>query len=322
AIVSCIYLPQGREIFQSPANQLQCFEDSGQYWDAWNIAPDYADKSCFSAKLVSIKWVAHNSVTQRLRVTRRLNHSTIVQDYCLEAQLPLLKVETWVDWQETQVVLKVNFSVTLEADRATYEVPFGAIERPTMPLTDHEKAKWEVPALRWADLSDSTFGLSILTDCKHGFDAQPDRLRLTLLKAPLWPDPGCDRGHHHFTYAIYPHPGNWKTARTPHHAHGLNIPLRAYLPQDDHPVSDSRASLSFLCLDSEHLILSALKPSEADSSSFIARYYDAYGVPSHQARITNNLGLATGPVLNLLEEPMEAISARPYQIQTYRLSLR
>ncbi|MEM9267003.1 MAG: alpha-mannosidase [Cyanobacteria bacterium P01_F01_bin.13] len=319
-IISCIHRSTGREILRAAANQLQCFEDSGQYWDAWNIAPDYAEKPCEPARLLAMEWISQAPIRQRLRVTRQLNQSIIVQDYVLESQSPFLKVETWVDWQETQVVLKVNFPMTVEADYATYEVPFGAIERPTKPITDHDQAKWEVPALRWADLSDREFGLSILTDCKHGFDAKPDELRLTLLKAPLWPDPGCDRGRHHFTYALYPHSGNWQTARTPHHAQGFNIPFRAYIPRCDE-LSAGPLRRSFLQLEPEHAMLSALKPSETDPNCFIARYYDAYGMGSQSAApaISNTLGLATGNPLNLLEEPMLDPFNRPYQIQTHSL---
>ena len=324
-IISCIHLATGRESFLGGANQLQCFEDSGQYWDAWNIAPDYAEKPCAPACLVSIEWRSQNPVCQRIRVTRQINKSVIVQDYRLDAQSPILRVETWVDWQETQVVLKVNFPVTVEADQATYEVPFGAIERSTKPVTDHEKAKWEVPALRWADLSDDTFGLSILTDCKHGFDAQPSQLRLTLLKAPLWPDSGCDRGHHNFTYAIYPHSGTWQTAHTPHHAQAFNIPLHTHVaPYAATPAAsevDIPVCQSFLSLDSDHLILSAFKPSEISEEGFIARYYDAYGVasPYTSTPLTNTLGLTIKSALNLLEEPIASGVGRPYQIHTYRL---
>ncbi|MBX2862990.1 MAG: alpha-mannosidase [Leptolyngbyaceae cyanobacterium MAG.088] len=323
-IVSCVHLVTGREIFSSAANQLQCFDDSGQYWDAWNIAPDYEDNPCEPTELLRIEWIAHNPISQRIRVTRRLNKSTILQDYVLAAHSPVLQVETWVDWQETQVVLKVNFPLTVAADYATYEVPFGAIERPTKPTTDHDKAKWEVPALRWADLSDDSFGLSILTDCKHGFDAQPSQLRLTLLKAPLWPDPDCDRGHHHFNYALYPHAGNWQTARTPHHAQSLNIPLQPYLAQPTKNFYQRReipASQSFLSLSVDHCILAAFKPCETRSEGFIVRYYDAYGVVSDPGPvpIANTLGLTVDVELNLLEEAMVPSPGRPYQIHTRRL---
>ncbi|MEO0349275.1 MAG: alpha-mannosidase [Cyanobacteria bacterium P01_A01_bin.15] len=321
-ILSCIHLATGREIFREAANQLQCFDDSGQYWDAWNIAPDYLDKPCAPARLLTVEWITNTPIRQRLRVTRQLNTSTIVQDYILEAPSPLLRVETWVDWRETQVVLKVNFPVTVASDHGTYEVPFGAIQRSTQPTTEHEKAKWEVPALRWADISDDRAGLSILTDCKHGFDAQPSQLRLTLLKAPLWPDAGCDRTQHHFTYAIYPHGGDWQTARTPHHAQAFNIPLRSHRPSvSGAGVADvALASRSFLSLGPEHLILSAFKPSETEPGSFIARYYDAYGTPTVAPMpLNNSLGLTVDSPLNLLEEPMAVGPSRSYQIHTCRL---
>ncbi|MEO0869087.1 MAG: glycoside hydrolase family 38 C-terminal domain-containing protein, partial [Cyanobacteria bacterium J06642_11] len=321
-IVSFVHQATGQEVFRAPANQLQCFEDAGQYWDAWNIAPDYHTKPASVATLQSIEWISHSSICQQLRVTRQLNHSTIIQDYSLAAQSPLLRIETWVDWQETQVVLKVNFPTEVRSDQATYEVPFGAIQRSTKPVTDHEKAKWEVPALRWADLSDETFGVSILTDCKHGFDAKPDQLRLTLLKAPLWPDPGCDRGQHHFTYAIYPHVGNWQTAQTPHHAQELNIPLRVHVPQETNS-PDASASRSFFQIDADNLLLAALKPSEMKPDTFIARYYDAYGVVTASSRQTlvNSLGLIPDTPLNLLEEPQATGPDRPYQIHTRLLKL-
>ncbi|MEO0542152.1 MAG: glycoside hydrolase family 38 C-terminal domain-containing protein, partial [Cyanobacteria bacterium P01_A01_bin.105] len=239
----------GREVLDGRANQLQAFSDDGQYWDAWNLAPDYESRSYGAAQLEDMQWLERGPLRQCLRVRRRLGRSQITQVYCLEADSPLLKIETEVDWQETQVLLKVNFPTAFQAEVATYEAPFGATVRttaapppgpeqskeqklmdqtaedregaiaPTPPNSDdyqqaHAKTKWEVPALRWADLTDpdQDYGLSVLTDGKHGFDAKPNQLRLTLLKAPLWPDPSADRGQHRFTYALYPHSGSWQQA--------------------------------------------------------------------------------------------------------------
>ncbi|NJL87378.1 MAG: hypothetical protein HC886_17590 [Leptolyngbyaceae cyanobacterium SM1_1_3] len=225
---------QNRELLSAPANQLQAFQDQGQYWDAWNIAPDYLDHPLPPAQLTAIEWIEAGPVRQRLRVTRQLGQSTFVQDYVLDCHSPRLVIETTADWQETQVVLKVAFPLAVEAEVATYEIPFGAIARLTRPQAPADQvsanqapadqAKWEVPALRWADLSDSQGGLSILTDCKHGFDAAPSQLRLTLLKSPLWPDPASDRGQHRFTYALYPHAAG--PQQTPQQAKALNIPLQ------------------------------------------------------------------------------------------------
>ncbi|MEM9008735.1 MAG: glycoside hydrolase family 38 C-terminal domain-containing protein, partial [Cyanobacteria bacterium P01_F01_bin.86] len=213
-------------VVRSPAHQLQAFQDSGQYWDAWDIAPDYAEHPLPPAQLKSITWLEHGPLRQRLRVVRELGDSTLQQDYVLDRHLPYLKVATVADWHASQVVLKVAFPLTIEADHATFEIPFGAIARPTRSSDPHQQAKWEVPGLRWADLSDGQVGLSLLTDYKHGFDTQSQQLRLTLLKAPLWPDPMADRGCHAFSYALYPHSGDWRDGRTPHWAIAFDTPLR------------------------------------------------------------------------------------------------
>ncbi|MBE9076121.1 alpha-mannosidase [Romeria aff. gracilis LEGE 07310] len=318
-----------RESLSAPANQLLAWRDQGQYWDAWNIAPDYADHPLPPAQLTSIAWMETGPVRQRLRIVRRLNQSEFVQDYILDQGSPVLKVETWADWQETHVLLKVNFPVAIAARQATYEIPFGAIQRPTQPQTAAEKAKWEVPALRWADLSQADFGVSLLTDCKHGFDASPGQLRLTLLKAPVWPDPGCDRGPHHFSYAIYPHAKNWQAAKTVHQAHALNIFLAPYLCEATSGPVTSHANqtgpCSFLRLTAKNLILSAFKPSEDEPKQFILRCYDAYG-QSARLELENALDVQVQEQLNLLEMPLSTKNSKktnwpisPWQVSTYRL---
>ncbi|MEO0455618.1 MAG: glycoside hydrolase family 38 C-terminal domain-containing protein, partial [Cyanobacteria bacterium P01_A01_bin.114] len=343
-IVSLFDKTQQREVFCAPANQLQAFRDQGQYWDAWNIAPDYEDHPLPSAQLKSIAWFDRGPLCQRLRVIRQLGSSEVTQYYVLEAQSPALKIETRVSWSETQVVLKVNFPLTIAADQATYETPFGSISRPTCPQTGPDKAKWEVPALRWADLSEGEFGVSLLTDCKHGFDAKPNQLRLTLLKAPLWPDPNADRGDHHFTYAIYPHAGGWQ--QTPHHARELNMPMIVMTPDilpkglpEAAPTpsrysSDAPAASSFLQVKPSNWILSALKPAEERPDELIVRAYDATGQGGEMTfAFGSAIALADQSAIpvNFLEQPVpleqampseQAIADQPgapYKIHTYRL---
>ena len=55
------------------------------------------------------------------------------------------------------------------------------VERPTTRRTLAEQAQFEVPALRWADISDATHGFSLLNDSKYGYDAKDNVLRLSLL---------------------------------------------------------------------------------------------------------------------------------------------
>ena len=102
------------------------------------------------------------------------------------------------------------------ADAAPYEVPSGSIGRSGRPRSQAERAKFEVPGQRWADVSEGGYGVTILNDCKDGWDykAGPGGgvLRLSLLKAPIYPDSTADRGRHHFRLAVYPHAGDWRAA--------------------------------------------------------------------------------------------------------------
>jgi alpha-mannosidase len=344
-ITSLIEKSTQTETFSAPGNQLQAFRDQGEYWDAWNIAADYAKHPLPTPTLQSIKWIETGPIRQRLRTTHQLNKSTLTQDYILDAGTPFLKVENHIDWQETQVLLKVNFPLTISASIATYEIPFGAITRATNPQTEAEKAKWEVPALRWADLSDPEsdlesnptgnpqFGISLLTDCKHGFDASSNHLRLTLLKSPIWPDPNADKGLHNFTYAIYPHTSSWQTAHTVQHARALNIAPTIHRPkttsQEKQPPAAETShsnSRSFLEIHNPNIILSALKPTEDSPEEFILRCYEAHGKAT-DLKSENSLGLSglsngQADRINLLEisiDQPQPIHINSWQISTYRL---
>ncbi|NJL47189.1 MAG: hypothetical protein HC929_06400 [Leptolyngbyaceae cyanobacterium SM2_5_2] len=180
----------------------------------------------------------------------------------------------------TQVLVKAAFPLTVTAPYATYEIPFGAIQRSTTAKTPQDRAKWEVPALRWADLSQADRGVSLLTDYKHGFDATPSQLRLTLLKAPLWPDPGADRGVQTFTYAIYPHAGSWQAAKTVQMARNFNLPIQPCLLSPEQPrqaVGQVTATASYLDLGDTTLVLSAFKLAEDSDNTFILRGYESTG---------------------------------------------
>ena len=328
-ITSLIEKSTQRETFSQPGNQLQAFEDKGQYWDAWNIAPDYTNHPLPSPTLQAIEWLETGPVQQKLRVTYRINQSTIRQTYQLDKDSPYLQVENRIDWQETHVLLKANFPLSLESDTATYEIPFGAISRTTKPKTATEKAQWEVPALRWADLTrpDKRFGTSILTKGKHGFDAGPSHIRLTLLKSPTWPDSHSDKGIHHFSYAIYPHAGTWQSAKTVHHARALNIQPITHWKAVSTNVTEATLPAeqkSFLHIQNENLILSTLKPSADNPQEFILRYYEAHG-QSATLQICNQLNLSNTSTTNILETDISSKhtkEVKPWQIKTHRFNLK
>ncbi|MDX2098158.1 MAG: alpha-mannosidase [Leptolyngbyaceae cyanobacterium bins.59] len=315
-----------REVLAGRGNQLQAFEDKGQYWDAWNIDPNYADHPLPVLSLPETG-LETGELQTRFWVRRRIGNSLFHQEYVLQAGSPLLKIETVVEWVDRHVLVKAAFPLTIEADIATYEIPFGSIERSTRGETPEAKAQWEVPGLRWADLSDGTYGVSLLNDSKYGYDAQPNQLRLTLLRGAEWPDPEADRGVHGFTYALYPHAGEWRSAQTVRRGYELNLPLQTVLLTE---MGASEKKLppigQFLYLGAENLVLSALKQSEDDPEQWIIRCYETQGKDA-LLEFRSDFPLTIGERVDLLEQAIEptalsngeGLLVQPWKIASFRV---
>jgi len=283
-------------VLSDPGNQLLFWQDQGQYWDAWNIDPDYQQYPLEPPELVEIIPWDFGSLRQSIRVTRRFRNSTFWQDYILERGCPYLKIATRVDWQERGVLVKASFPLGMAAETVSYEIPGGAIARPT-----NNPEQWEVPALKWADYSDGHHGVGLLNDCKHGYSVRGQQLQLTLLRSPSWPDPFCDLGQHEFTYALYPHMGNWQQAATVKRGYELQMPLTCQRLQPSQGRGHSRHS--WLELNSEQLVITALKQSEKSDQQWILRCYEWLGRPT-TLDLSNQLGLKLQSRVDLLERPL------------------
>jgi alpha-mannosidase len=318
----------GREVLAKiGGNLLQTWEDDGQYWDAWNINPNYGDRPLSEVVMTSIQTLEWGEVRSVVRVIRQFRSSQFCQDYSLEWGSPLLKITTHADWQERHIFVKAAFPLNLRAEFATYEIACGAIARTTQPQTPTDRAKWEVPALHWADLTEAdTYGVSLLNDSKYGYDAQPDCLRLSLLRGSTWPDPGADLGTHHFTYAIYPHAGTWQAAGTVRRGYELNQPLivREIQQPDGRPDNKSLPPDLEVCnLSAENVILMAFKQSEDCADRWVLRCYECHG-QTQQLQWSGhfNLGIASA-ALNLLEEasdsPIVDLQQQTLQIDPWKI---
>jgi alpha-mannosidase len=306
-------------------NQLQTYVDQPKQYDAWNIDPGTLDGTMTPImSLDSIKVVADGPLRKMVRITRTWQSSKFVQDISLDDGADFVRVDSDIDWHETHVLLKAAFPLAASSGKATYEIPYGAIQRPTTRNNSWEKAQFEVPALRWADLGDDKQGVSILNDSKYGYDAVGNTLRLTLLRSPTWPDPDADRGPQHFTYEIYPHTGTWQQAETVHRGYELNTPLTA---QQVFPHTGSLPpTQSFASVDEPNIILSAVKKAE-DSDALIFRVYDATGKggPMHLhvppgATGAAEVNLMEAPVAGApavaIEKDMITLAIKPWEIRT------
>jgi len=312
-----------REVLATGAvgNDLQLLQDGPEEEDAWNIH-DTLDLRRYPVEGATTIVIRESGpVRGAVRVTRTHRQTTLVQDIIIYADLPRIDFVTEVDWQERQTLLKVAFPLAIRSTRATYEVQFGAYERPTTRNTSWDQQKFEVPAQRWADLSEAGYGVSLLNDSRYGYDAKENILRLTLLRGTTFPDPEADRGRHAFTYALFPHAGGWSDAETVNRAWELNVPARAFLT-----CAQPAHLQSFLMLDGVPVIVEALKPAE-DGRGFILRLYEPHG---GRGTVTIHLLFPVQNVTacNLVEEDGAEISVcdqtfhfslTPFQIRSFRI---
>jgi alpha-mannosidase len=259
-----------------------------------------------------------------IEIRRRFGGSTIVQRYSLRAGSARLDIATEIDWHERRTLLRALFPLAIRAPHATFETSYGAVKRSTQRNTSWERAQYEVPGHRWVDLSEPDFGVSLLNDGRYGHSALGNTLGLTLLRSPLDPDPLADIGHHSFTYALYPHRGDWTSGGTLEAAIDLNSPLIGRLTSNEQP--DHRINPGHW-FDVSGMTVGALKLAE-DSDDIILRLYDPYGRHG-TAHVNPYFTFAGAELVDLLEENPTTIDLgldrtieipyRPFQIMTLRL---
>ncbi len=281
-------------------NELQAFKDTPKDYDAWNIDPGTLDVP--PTKLTeadSVELVEKGPARASIRVTRHWSKSKFVQDIQLAANSDEVNVVNDVDWHEDHILLKAAFPLAATSDKATYEIPYGSIERPTTRNNSWDKAQFEVPALRWADLNDGQHGFSLINNSKYGYDDAGNVLRLSLLRSPTWPDPVADRGHQHFTFALYPHAGDWKQALTVRHGYEYNYKLKAV--QVEAHTGSLPLEHSFLSVKPENVVLTAMKKAE-DSNALVLHMYEWAGKQAN-VEITLPPGATAATETNLMEQP-------------------
>ncbi|HEY1677488.1 MAG TPA: glycoside hydrolase family 38 C-terminal domain-containing protein [Candidatus Sulfotelmatobacter sp.] len=305
-------------------NLLQTFVDKPKQWDAWNIDADFEKQHWDLDKADEVKLVESGPLRAVIRVKNHFQNSTFVRDIMLYAGIPRVDVKMQAEWHEKHILLKVAFPLSAHNAQATYEVPFGSVQRPTTRNTPAEQAQFEVPAQRWADISDATHGFSLLNDCKYGYDGKGNVLRLSLLRSPEYPDPHADEGHHEFTYSLYPHPGGWKDALTIRRGYELNYKLMA-LPVEKH-AGTLPPEHAFLQTNADNVIVSSMKKSE-DENALIVRFYEWAGkqgdvslqiaAKPESASETNLMEKTEGSIA--VSGDTVTINTKPYEIKTVEL---
>ncbi|HUS63996.1 MAG TPA: glycoside hydrolase family 38 C-terminal domain-containing protein [Kofleriaceae bacterium] len=321
SLASLVDRASGREALAARGNVLEIYDDQPTAWDAWDVDPFHLEtrRECppaDSATYIDEGAPLRAAVAFERRVGAR---SRARQVLSLDAGARRVECTLEIDWQEDHKLLKVAFPIAVRAMNATYEVQFGALERPTHFNTTYDLARFEVPAHRFADLGEHGFGVAVLAHAKYGWSTFGSTVRLSLLRAPDFPAPGADRGAHAMRWAVMPHAGSWQDAG-----------VVAEAARFDHPVVFAPAPgvRSFFSVDHPALVLDTVKRAE-DSSALVLRLYEAHGSRG-TARVTSTLPFETAVRTNLLEDDggealdrdggTVVVPFRPYEVISLKLS--
>ena len=317
-----------REVLQEGkrGNILQAFEDKPHNYDAWDINIYYQEKMWEVDEVESVRVLEKGDVRTTVEVRKRFLNSTIVQKVQLFNDIARIDFVTDIDWKEKQVLLKAAFPVDIHSDKATYEIQYGNVERPTHWNTSWDYARFEVVSHKWADLSEGGYGVSILNDCKYGHDIKDSVMRLTLLKSAVEPNVDADREEHSFKYSLYPHNGDWKDGKTVQMAYSLNSPFTTKV-EEPHP-GRLPEKMSIFSLDKENVIIEVIKKAE-DSEDIILRLYE-YQNKRVKVKCITPLIIESVTECDLMEKdiltlPKEkdsfSFEIKPYEIKTFKIKI-
>ena len=313
AVASLVHKASGREALAGRGNQLWVFpNDKPRSWDAWDIEDDYA-RSGIELMAESVEAFGPVGDNAGIKVVRRFRESTVSQIYGLRSDSRRLEIETTIDWHDRHCFLRTYTPVSVRTTHATFEHANGVVRRATHDNTSWEQAQFEVPAHRFIDMSEPGFGVALLNDAKYGHSAKGNVLGLSLVRSPVYPDPMADEGEQSFTYALYPHEGEWHDGGVREEAEDLNQPVLwakgsglaagTYTPVT---VTGIPAALSGFkrAEEGEGLVFRVYEPSGRRGSF-------ALGLPADW----KNLG-----IVSIMEEPMDAGEGlMPFEVKSWRM---
>lgn len=301
-------------------NVFQVFEDIPLEFDAWNIDIFYQEKHWEVEELQKVEITEAGSLRLVVHMEWKYRKSFISQDMILYADNRRIDFCTEVDFHGTHQLLKVAFPVAVHANYATYDIQYGNMQRPNHWNTEWDMARFEVVGHRFADLSEHNYGVSLLNDCKYGYDVKGNVLRLSLIKTATDPDRTQDQGKHEFTYSLLPHTGDFVEGGTVQEAFALNQPMKTMRGKT------ALAGRSLLKLSNSTVELDAVKESE-DGQYIVVRLHE-YAGGSGTVKIIPDFACSSWAIGNLMEEPVEnfrpydkiKVHMKPYEIVTVLIS--
>lgn len=303
-------------------NVFQVFEDKPLNFDAWDIDIFYQEKTQVIDKLTNVEVKIDGSLRVVVTFTWEYEDSSIQQEMILYKHNRRIDFKTNVDWHESNQLLKVAFPVNVRATEATYDIQFGNVKRPAHWNTSWDLARFETVGHQWADVSERNYGVSLLNDCKYGYDIKDNVMRLSLIKSAVQPDATQDQGEHQFTYSLYPHVGDWYEGGTVKEAWYLNNPLTH---KNGVAVDEEKPLFS---PNEDNIKVDAVKKAEK-SDQVVLRFHE-YSGKSSDLTITSGYEIVEWQECDLMEvpvgearyEPAISTTVSPYEIKTFLVKLK
>lgn len=290
--------PEGK-VNAGMLNRFMIYFEQPHPMSAWNIGDITRIDSLIAG--AEVKVIETGPAVAIIEVKHSFLSSSLTQQIRMYAGLDRIDFVTEVDWHEKggaahdAPMLKATFTPYFGDSKATYEIPFGTIERAANGQ--------EVPALRWADISNDKAGITLANNCKYGHSAQGNTLTLTLVRASYEPDNNPDEGLHHFTYSITPHAGSCVEADAVRNGSELNQPLVGTIEEaHSGSIKPGKAPLT---IDSDSIVISAVKLAEDQpdngASEIIVRLFESKG-EAGRAVLSTRWQISAAEEVNMLEE--------------------
>ena len=304
--------------------KLIAYEDRPNCYEAWEVKSFYTEKSWSVEDVSEAKIIEQGALRTVFEIVRPFNSSTVIQYYIFYSDFERIDVQYVIDWKEKNILLKADYPVDVNATRATYDVQFGNLERSTHNNTTWDFAAFEACGHKWADLSDNGFGLSVLNDCKYGWNIKEGHICPSILRSATEPNPNQDREVHYVTYALYPHDGAVCTSEVVREGYKLNVPLYGAFAKAN--VGNLPQAYCMAEPDKDNVVLETIKKAE-DSDALIYRTYETwnrsvdctlrFGKPIQKAFVTNLMENKDQP----LDFDGDTISLhyKPFEIKTLKI---
>jgi alpha-mannosidase len=308
------------------ANLLQLHPDFPNQWDAWDVDAFYRNTV---TDLVDADEIAPGEDGGSVRVVRSFGASRVSQVLSLAPGERRLEIDTEVDWHETEKFLKMAFPLDAHAERYASETQFGHFFRPTHTNTSWEAAKFEACNHRFVHLEEPGWGVAVVNDSTYGHDVTrtvretdsgtTTTVRVSLLRAPRFPDPETDQGLHRFRHALVPGASIGDAVRE---GWRINLPERRLTGAAEVP--------PLVTVAQDAVVVTAVKLADDGSGDVVVRFHESRGGRT-RATLTADFDVAAAVATDLLERPITdapvphregsriTLRLRPFELVTLRL---